>query len=271
DRGRCDPAHVRGRSLCVLGGRDRCRRSGIPHPPAHRSVTRPIGPSRPSDRRSVWAPAVRRGGDDVRKSLRHPDRGRAPPHRAFRVGDPSRGEVAPTRVRRIDRWVRRGGRAGRSSAGGCPRQQLLGPLEVVGAAASFAIGSVILRRQRPQGETLWGVSVQFAMATVLLAALLPVLEPHPALPLTTGVLLAVAYLVIGPSLAGYTLYFYLHHHVGPGRANVVAYVNPVAALSIGTLVFMEPFQWWELAGFGLIVIGLTLVTYLRPPTPKPPP
>ncbi|MGP8072523.1 MAG: DMT family transporter [Thermoplasmata archaeon] len=144
-----------------------------------------------------------------------------------------------------------------------------GPLEVVGAAASFAIGSVILRRQRPQGETLWGVSVQFAMATVLLAALLPVLEPHPALALTTGVLLAVAYLVIGPSLVGYTLYFYLHHHVGPGRANVVAYVNPVAALSIGTLVFMEPFQWWELAGFGLIVVGLTLVTYLRPPAPKP--
>jgi probable blue pigment (indigoidine) exporter len=146
-----------------------------------------------------------------------------------------------------------------------------GPLEVVGAAASFALGSVILRRKRPQGETLWGVSVQFAMATLFLTALLPVLEPHPSLPLTPGVLLAVAYLVIGPSLAGYTLYFYLHHHVGPGRANLIAYVNPVAALSIGTLVFMEPFEWWELVGFGLIVVGLTLVTYLRPAAPKPAP
>ncbi|MGA8663523.1 MAG: EamA family transporter [Thermoplasmata archaeon] len=139
-----------------------------------------------------------------------------------------------------------------------------GPLEVVGAAASFAFGSVLLRRLRPGGETLWGVSVQFAVATVFLALLLPVLEPHPALPLTGGVLLALAYLVIGPSLAGYTLYFYLHHHVGPGRANMVAYVNPVAALSIGTLLFLEPFEWWELVGFAMIVVGLTLVLYLRP-------
>src|SRR5271170_7498925 len=84
-----------------------------------------------------------------------------------------------------------------------------GPVEVVGAAASFAIGSVLLRKRRPEGETLWGVSVQFAMATILLVALLPLLEPHPALPLTNGVLLSLAYLVIAPSLVGYTLYFYL--------------------------------------------------------------
>jgi probable blue pigment (indigoidine) exporter len=144
-----------------------------------------------------------------------------------------------------------------------------GPVEVVGAAASFAIGSVILRRQRPEGETLWGVSVQFAVATAFLVALLPVLEPHPALPLTDGVLLTLAYLVLGPSLAGYALYFYLHHHVGPGRANVVAYVNPVAALTIGTLLFLEPFQWWELAGFALIVVGLTLLTRFGRPRPAP--
>jgi drug/metabolite transporter (DMT)-like permease len=135
-----------------------------------------------------------------------------------------------------------------------------GPLAVVGASASFAAGSVLLRVRRPEGETLWGVSVQFAVATLFLAAVIPILEPRPALPLTGGVLLAVAYLVLLPSVAGYTLYFYLHHHVGPGQANVVAYVNPVAALTIGAFLFAEPFQWWELAGFGLVLVGLTLVT-----------
>lgn len=147
---------------------------------------------------------------------------------------------------------------------------LWGPVEVVGAAASFAVGSVLLRKKRPGGETLWGVSVQFAVATLFLAVLLPVLEPHPALPLTGGVLLSLAYLVVVPSLIGYSLYFYLHHHVGPGRANVVAYVNPVAALSIGTLLFMEPFEWWELAGFALILVGLTLLTRYGRPRPAAP-
>jgi len=135
-----------------------------------------------------------------------------------------------------------------------------GPLEVIGAAASFALGSVILRAKRPEGETLWGVSVQFGVATLLLLGVLPLLEPHSAFPLSHDVLGALAYLVLFPSLIGYAMYFALHHRVGPGRANVVAYVNPVAALAVGTLILGEPFVWWELAGFGLIVVGLTLVS-----------
>lgn len=134
-----------------------------------------------------------------------------------------------------------------------------GPVEVLGAALSFAIGSVILRARRPEGETLWGISVQFAVATVFLAAVLPFLEPHSSLPLSRDVLLSLGYLVALPSVVGYALYFSLHHRVGPSRANIVAYVNPVAAVSIGVLLFAEPFQWWELVGFGLVVIGLTLV------------
>lgn len=135
-----------------------------------------------------------------------------------------------------------------------------GPVLVLGASASFAVGSVLLRARRPEGETLWGVSVQFAVAAALLGGLIPLLEPRSALPLSHGVLLALAYLVALPSVAGYALYFYLHHQIGPGQANVVAYVNPAAALTIGTLLFAEPFSWWELVGFALVVVGLTLVT-----------
>ena len=135
-----------------------------------------------------------------------------------------------------------------------------GPLAVLGAAASFAAGSVALRAKRPEGETLWGVSVQFGMATAFLVIVLPFLEPHSALPLSHDVLISLAYLILVPSVIGYALYFSLHHSVGPGRANVVAYVNPVAALAIGTLLLGEPFEWWELAGFALILVGLTLVS-----------
>jgi drug/metabolite transporter (DMT)-like permease len=143
-----------------------------------------------------------------------------------------------------------------------------GPVEVVGAAASFAFGSVLLRKWRPEGETLWGVSVQFVVATAFLVGLIPLLEPQSALPLSGPVLLSLAYLLIVPSTIGYVLYFYLHHRIGPGQTNVVAYINPVAALSIGVLLFAEPFAWWELAGFGLILVGLTLLTrYGRPPSP----
>jgi probable blue pigment (indigoidine) exporter len=140
-----------------------------------------------------------------------------------------------------------------------------GPLAVLGAAVSVAVGTVLLRRYRPEGETLWGVSVQFSVATVFLLAVLPIVEPHPAFPVTDGTVFALAYLVLLPSLVGYTLYFSLHHQVGPARANLVAYVNPVAAVLVGTLVFAEPFQLWELGGFALIIVGLTVLTRYRRP------
>ncbi len=144
-----------------------------------------------------------------------------------------------------------------------------GPIAVVGAAGSFALGSVLLRKWRPEGETLWGVSMQFVVATVFLFALVPVLEPRPSLPVTSPVLLSLAYLLLVPSTIGYVLYFYLHHRIGPGQTNVVAYINPIAALSIGVFLFAEPFEWWELAGFALILIGLTLLTrYGRPRVPR---
>jgi probable blue pigment (indigoidine) exporter len=144
---------------------------------------------------------------------------------------------------------------------------LWGPVAVFAAALSVAAGSVALRRMKPEGETLWGVSVQFAVATLVLTALLPVAEPHPALVWNSGGILALAYLIVLPSLVGYTLYFYLHHQVGPARANVVAYVNPLAAVSIGILLFAEPFQPWELVGFALVIVGLTILTRFGRPKP----
>jgi probable blue pigment (indigoidine) exporter len=135
----------------------------------------------------------------------------------------------------------------------------------LGAAVSVAFGTVLLRRYRPHGETLWGVSVQFTVATVFLLAVLPVVEPHPAFPFTAGTVFALAYLVLLPSLVGYSLYFYLHHRIGPARANLVAYVNPVAAVLVGTLIFAEPFQLWELGGLALIIVGLAILTRFRRP------
>lgn len=151
-----------------------------------------------------------------------------------------------------------------------------GPIAVLGAAVSVAFGTVLLRRYRPHGETLWGVSVQFLVATLFLLAVLPVVEPHPAFPISSGTLFALGYLVLLPSLVGYSLYFYLHHRIGPARANLVAYVNPVAAVLVGTLIFAEPFQLWELGGLALIIVGLAVLTKFRrsrasvpaPPTPR---
>lgn len=140
---------------------------------------------------------------------------------------------------------------------------LEGPLLVVAAIAVFAVGGVLLRRAAPASPSLWTLSGQFGVAAGLVGCLSVVLgEPrtlgHVAV---TGP--ALAYLIAVPSLLGYVLYFGLLHRVGPARANLVAYVAPIAGVLVGLLVFGEPVYLVEVGGLALIVVGLLTVHRAR--------
>jgi drug/metabolite transporter (DMT)-like permease len=134
-----------------------------------------------------------------------------------------------------------------------------GLLAILGAAFAFAAGSVLLRRWRRGGETYWGASVEFAAGGMLAVPFLLLFEPHATLPLDPRSLVATGYLVGAAGVLGFVVYFYLHGKVGPGRANLVSFVSPVAALVSGILVLGESYAPIQLAGFVLIVLGLYLV------------
>jgi probable blue pigment (indigoidine) exporter len=149
---------------------------------------------------------------------------------------------------------------------------LVGPLLVVGAIVVFAVGGVVLRRAAPVAPSLWTLAAQFAVASGLVGGISVVFGE----PWSLGHLAvsgpALAYLVAVPSLLGYVLYFGLHHRVGPTRANLVAYVAPVAGVLVGLLVFGEPVYLVEVGGLALIVAGLLVVhrARARPPSGPPP-
>ena len=133
-----------------------------------------------------------------------------------------------------------------------------GPLFLFLAFVSAAIGTVALRRigRGPQG--LWQIGVQFAVGALLgiVALALPVPE---ALPLSVGVWAALAALVVFSSVMGYFVYFQLHHRVGPVQANIVAYLVPLVGVAIGSGFFAEPITLSEVAGFLIVIGGVTLV------------
>jgi drug/metabolite transporter (DMT)-like permease len=79
------------------------------------------------------------------------------------------------------------------------------------------------------------------------------------LPLTFPVAASLLVLVVFSSLLGYVVYFRLHHRIGPGRANLVAYMLPLVGVGIGTGLYGEPVTVWEIAGFLLVVTGLSIV------------
>jgi probable blue pigment (indigoidine) exporter len=147
-----------------------------------------------------------------------------------------------------------------------------GVLLVLAAIISFAVGGVLLRRIAPGAPSLWTLSAQFAVASALVASFALALGEPSSLGRIAATGPALAYLVAVPSLLGYVLYFRLHHRVGPARANLVAYVAPVAGVLVGFFAFGEPVFPLELAGLALIVVGLLVVHRARasPSGPTPP-
>jgi probable blue pigment (indigoidine) exporter len=143
----------------------------------------------------------------------------------------------------------------------------LGPVAVVAAFVVFPIGSVLLRRWGREREGLWQLAIQFGVGAGLLGLVVLVLPVPEQLPFTLAVWGPLLVLVVFASLLGYVVYFTLHHRIGPGRANLVAYILPLVGIGLGSGLYGEPVTIWELGGFLLVVVGLSLVFATADRTP----
>ncbi len=61
-----------------------------------------------------------------------------------------------------------------------------------------------------------------------------------ALSFTTRTAGALIYLIVAGSLIGFVAYIYALTHLSPSFVSLYAYVNPVVAVALGTLVLGEP-------------------------------
>ncbi len=134
-----------------------------------------------------------------------------------------------------------------------------GPAFVLGAYLSTAVGTVLLRRMASGRQGLWQIALQFVVAGALLIAAGAVLPYPERLPSVAAVWYSLVALVLLSSVIGYFGYFALHHRVGPVRANIVAYLVPLAGVGIGSGFFAEPITLWEVVGFLIVIGGVTLI------------
>lgn len=136
-----------------------------------------------------------------------------------------------------------------------------GPPFVIAAFLTTAIGTVLLRRLGGGRQGLWQIGAQFAVAGLVLAAAALVLPVPEFLPSTAGVWLSLGALVLVSSVAGYFIYFLLHYRVGPVRSNTVAYLIPLVGVGIGSGLLGEPLTIWEVVGFVVVVVGVSLILW----------
>jgi drug/metabolite transporter (DMT)-like permease len=134
-------------------------------------------------------------------------------------------------------------------------------LLVLGATASFALGSVLTRRidaEMPiESMEAWSM-----LGGALLMHLLSLgLGESPAAVawFSFDVLWSLTYLSVGASAVGFLIYFDLLERLGPIQINLVSYVAPVFAALSGWVVLNEEPTAATFGGFVLIFLGFLLL------------
>ena len=70
---------------------------------------------------------------------------------------------------------------------------------------------------------------------------------------------AEAYLIVSGSLVAYSAYLYALRHLPISTVSLYAYINPIIAVVLGTLVASEPFTLRVVAAAVLVLAGITIV------------
>lgn len=127
------------------------------------------------------------------------------------------------------------------------------------ACLGWALGSSYARRLSQASDVLSAAAMQmlFGGGWMLLAA--TVTGEWPRLHFTVTTSMSLLYLILAGSVAGYTAYAYALKHLPVSTVSLYAYINPVIAVALGTLLLGEPFHARMLVAAAIIAAGIAIV------------
>jgi drug/metabolite transporter (DMT)-like permease len=146
---------------------------------------------------------------------------------------------------------------------GTEGRSLFGFVLLIGAALSFAIGSILARRFRFRVDTFVATTWQIGAAGVVNLILATAGGCFHTARWTTSGLLAIIFLAVFGTVVGLSAYTYLLQHVPVTKVSTYAFVNPIVAVLIGAALFHERLAPAELAGTVLIIAAVATVILSR--------
>jgi drug/metabolite transporter (DMT)-like permease len=138
---------------------------------------------------------------------------------------------------------------------------LRGPLALTGASASWALGSVYLKRRQTETSPYVASSLQMlaggTFVTLVGLALGEASRWHFS---PTGIG-ALAYLAVFGSIVGYSAYAYALRHAPATIVGTYAYVNPIVAVLLGWAILDEPVGVRTFGAMGLILGAVVWIQF----------
>lgn len=140
---------------------------------------------------------------------------------------------------------------------------LLGAGAILLAAVGYASGAMILKRHLTGLDPRAAMGASLAIAAVVLTPL-AVLDAPTRAP-SAKALAAIVVLGLLCTAAAFVLMAILIAEIGPGRAVVITYINPIVAVALGVAILGEQPGAGAIAGLLLILAGSWLSTDGRLP------
>jgi drug/metabolite transporter (DMT)-like permease len=140
---------------------------------------------------------------------------------------------------------------------------LLGAGAILLAAVGYAAGPMILKRQLADLDPRAAMGASLAVAAVVLAPVAALDAPAHAP--SSGALAAVVVLGLLCTATAFALMAVLIAEIGPARAVVITYINPIIAVALGVTILGEQPGAGAMAGLLLILAGSWLSTDGRLP------
>ena len=125
------------------------------------------------------------------------------------------------------------------------------------ASLGYATGPIIIDRKLAGVPPLGVVTASISLAMLFYAPFAPFLWPVHT---TAAAVASVVGLGVICTALAFVLFFALIAEVGPARATVITYVNPLVAIALGVAFLGEPFTLGMALGFPLVIAGSILGT-----------
>jgi len=127
------------------------------------------------------------------------------------------------------------------------------------ACVGWAFGSTYTRRRGHDENVLGAAAFEMLFGGLMLLAAGALIGEWRTLAFNPRTSAALAYLIVFGAIAGFSAYAYALKHLPVATVSLYAYVNPIIAVVLGTLVLDEPFNVRMATAAGIVLAGMALV------------
>ena len=146
------------------------------------------------------------------------------------------------------------------AAGLANRNLVAGFLLLQFGSFSWAMGSVLQRRQRTVAHPIVSGAIQQLAVGLAFLPVALIIPEHPIIWTTRG-MLALTWLIVFGSIVAYSAFIYALEHMPIALVTTYNYVNPVVAVFLGWFFYRERFGIREVIAMAFVFSGVAVVKY----------